>query len=493
MSQQNDDIDDNEEEAESDISENESGMETDEDVDEAGDISHGPRICVLRDETYVMPVISNAFVQEPAHLNRPAVTARPVDYFEYFTEDEENDTNLIDILVSEKNRYATQTIQTNQQPLSTHSRMHRWLPNDRAEMRAFVGLMMTMGMIKKPTIESYWKKSGNNYLHHSPSFSQIFSRNRFQNILRFLHCHDCNDNRTAFPRGSPGKQTGVRRAVHGLGYTVVTYLSSKHRGQNHNVVLDNAFTSPTLCWDLFTPNIYNTGTVRTPRRGMPRSFKTTRVAKGERIARQQGPIMAMKYGDRKEVTFLSTFEGPSLKRTENSRGVERHVPKVVDIYNRKMGSVDLADQHIQVYDPDFRSVKLWKKLFINMILRVIGNAYVLYQRNRRLLHKMTRMEFHSQIYHQLIGDLRVDRNIPRGPCNGSRRLTERKFIENLPGKSRRPCHVCSRQTLCGRNEKRSQVRTWCPECNVGLCLGYCFRIYHKCQSFATHRRSIHED
>ena len=36
-----------------------------------------------------------------------------------------------------------------------------------------------------------------------------------------------------------------------------------------------------------------------------------------------------------------------------------------------MGRVDLADQHIQVYDPDFRSVKLWKKLLV----RVIGNAF----------------------------------------------------------------------------------------------------------------------
>jgi hypothetical protein len=48
-----------------------------------------------------------------------------------------------------------------------------------------------------------------------------------------------------------------------------------------------------------------------------------------------------------------------LKTTQNSRGVEKRVPNVVDIYNRKMGGVDLADQHIQVYDPDFRSVKLW--------------------------------------------------------------------------------------------------------------------------------------
>ena len=65
----------------------------------------------------------------------------------------------------------------------------------------------------------------------------------------------------------------------------------------------------------------------------------------------------------------------SLKTTQNSRGVEKRIPKVVDIYNRNMGGVDLADQHIQVYDQDFRSVKLWKKLLVNMILRVIGIAF----------------------------------------------------------------------------------------------------------------------
>jgi hypothetical protein len=107
-----------------------------------------------------------------------------------------------------------------------------------------------------------------------------------------------------------GKQTGAPRAEHGLGYAVVSELSSNHRNKHHHIVLDNAFTSPVLCHDLYRHDIYVTGTARVHRKGMPISFRKTRVAKGDRIARQQGPLMAMKYGDRKVVTFLSTFEGP---------------------------------------------------------------------------------------------------------------------------------------------------------------------------------------
>jgi hypothetical protein len=84
--------------------------------------------------------------------------------------------------------------------------MKNWVPTDRSEMRAFIGVMMAMGLLKKPTIESYWNKGGS-FLLYSPSFSQVFSRNRFQNILRFLHC---NDNTQAAPRGSPEYDPGYK-------------------------------------------------------------------------------------------------------------------------------------------------------------------------------------------------------------------------------------------------------------------------------------------
>jgi hypothetical protein len=112
-------------------------------------------------------------------------------------------------------------------------------------MRAFIGVMMAMGLLKNPTMESYWNK-GESFLLHasigrhtqgplpfpptctlSSSFVSIplssplisdsgstasskspsTSRNRFQNILRFLHC---NDNTQAAPRGSPEYDPGYK-------------------------------------------------------------------------------------------------------------------------------------------------------------------------------------------------------------------------------------------------------------------------------------------
>jgi hypothetical protein len=49
------------------------------------------------------------------------------------------------------------------------------------------------------------------------------------------------------------------------------YLWSNHRHKHHLIVLDNAFTSPVLCHDLYRHDIYVTGTARVYRKGMHNS------------------------------------------------------------------------------------------------------------------------------------------------------------------------------------------------------------------------------
>ena len=64
----------------------------------------------------------------------------------------------------------------------------------------------------------------------------------------------------------------------------------------------------------------------------------------------------------------------SLENCANSRGVEHDVPKTVVMYNKLMGGVDMADQLLTTYDPNVKSVKLWKKLLMNVLLRITGKS-----------------------------------------------------------------------------------------------------------------------
>lgn len=111
-----------------------------------------------------------------------------------------------------------------------------------------------------------------------------------------------------------GKRNNAQRpAEHGLGYQVVTKLVEPYYGKHHHVVIDNGFTSPVLAKELYENDTYVTGTVRDTRKHMPKTFKRMKVAKGDRVVRQSGQIIAMKYGDRKTVTLLSTKYLPRYK------------------------------------------------------------------------------------------------------------------------------------------------------------------------------------
>jgi hypothetical protein len=50
------------------------------------------------------------------------------------------------------------------------------------------------------------------------------------------------------------------------------------------------------------------------------------------------------------------------------------INKTVVMYNKLMGGVDMADQLLTTYDPNVKSVKLWKKLLMNVLLRITGKS-----------------------------------------------------------------------------------------------------------------------
>ncbi|CAH1967215.1 unnamed protein product [Acanthoscelides obtectus] len=95
-------------------------------------------------------------------------------------------------------------------------------------------------------------------------------------------------------------------------------------------------------------------------------------------------------------------------------------------------------------------------------------------------------KFHLEVIRQLLERYSSTEAKPLHFDQGNARLTERHFPELVPRKegkksATRRCKVCS-QTKAGI-KKRKESSYMCRECDVGLCVVPCFRIYHQVADF----------
>jgi len=77
------------------------------------------------------------------------VSLSPFDIFSLFFDDE-----VINLLVVETNKYAQDKL--NKQENSRSARIKKWTNIDK-ELKCFFGIVMWMGLNKKPSIAHYWK------------------------------------------------------------------------------------------------------------------------------------------------------------------------------------------------------------------------------------------------------------------------------------------------------------------------------------------------
>ena len=75
-----------------------------------------------------------------------------------------------ELLVTEANRFAVQFFEN----LELTSYTSEWVPVTIDEMKVFIGLVMLMSIIHKPSINLYWATDA---LYHMPTFSQVMNRN----------------------------------------------------------------------------------------------------------------------------------------------------------------------------------------------------------------------------------------------------------------------------------------------------------------------------
>ena len=104
-------------------------------------------------------------------------------YFQLFMDEE-----LLNLMVHETNTYAEQIIiiAIADESTTKGSRLNDWYPTTKEEMQQFLGVILWMGLDKKPRLSDYWRKSS---LYWSEA-AKIMTRNRFEMLLRVWHFSD---------------------------------------------------------------------------------------------------------------------------------------------------------------------------------------------------------------------------------------------------------------------------------------------------------------
>ncbi|GLV40065.1 hypothetical protein CBL_02950 [Carabus blaptoides fortunei] len=133
---------------------------------------------------------SDNFSELPGPKFAPASDAKPIEYFYIFFT-----LSLFTAMVTETNRYASQFLNS-RKDLKSRSRAKSWKLVTIIEMKAFIAVLLEMGITRRPSINSYWSKGSRSI----PWFGKMFARDRFQLILKFFHLVD---NNTLAPPGHP--------------------------------------------------------------------------------------------------------------------------------------------------------------------------------------------------------------------------------------------------------------------------------------------------
>jgi hypothetical protein len=265
-------------------------------------------------------------------------SASPLQFFELFMT-----INVWQYILETTNNYAR--VRLGSMPPTRRSVFRNWRDISMVEMRAFIGVIIQMGLAQLSDIKDYWST---HITLNFPFFRSVFSRDRFLQIFWMLHVGETPSaskrskiqpflnllvplfqrhltpsrelsideamiafrGRVAFRQYIRGKPQpwGIKAYVlsesrTGYMYNLVIYYGKETQlltrpGLNHttNVVLtlmnplanlgydlytDRFYTSPVLASELLHISTTLTGTVMTNRKNMPNAVKSKKQKKGE--------------------------------------------------------------------------------------------------------------------------------------------------------------------------------------------------------------------
>ena len=475
----------------------------------------------------------------------PPENPKALDLFSVIFTDE-----IFDHILSETNHYARQKYATKPRLLAA------WKDATVAELKAFLGVVIIMGINNLPSIGLYW--STNSFLGN-PGIQKVMTKNRFEQLMQVLHFNDSSKEpkrgedgfdrlykirpvishftrkfkesyspsenisvdegmiafkgRLSFRQYMPAKPTKYRIKIwmaadsangyvlnfevylgkepgrerqNGLGYDVVMNMTEPFWNKNHHVYFDNFFSSPKLLEDLLERKTYACSTVRVNRKGLP-PCTGTKLKPTEIVCSRKNHLLFTKWHDKRDVSVLSTNCDPHaphvLFMRKDKAGKEKQIvrkPRVIQLYNKHMGGVDLADQLRSYYAVARSSTHWYKYIFWYLFDVSICNSF--------LLSKMlpiaavgkpkTQLDFRLELATQLTGNFSSRKRSIAAPVVGQETAQEimGHFIEKIVGRKKQ----CVERKEAGRKTPKGypvESKFRCRQCQLPLCRA-CFVEYH---------------
>ncbi|UYV72122.1 ZKSCAN1 [Cordylochernes scorpioides] len=202
-------------------------------------------------------------------------------------------------------------------------------------------------------------------------------------------------------------------------------------GKGYHLITDNFFTSINLAKDLLDSHTYLTGTIRTNRKGLPKTLTSAKLGVDESLYMVNNNLLALAYKEKKSkppVKFLSTFCDASSgkKKVSDQRDYPQKIMKIC--YDSYMGGVDLNDQMLYTYMDERKGRKFYRK-------------------HTKDNPKLSRRAFNYSVINELV------KNHLKPPVLPS---TSQEVLEKLPEKRESRCVECTKEGLKRRKMKMAR-------------------------------------
>jgi len=455
--------------------------------------------------------------------------ANPMFFFKLLLTDE-----FLDDLVSNTNEYPNK-LSNSSRPLRRRSMLNLWKDVSSDEMRKFIGLIFSMGLISLPSYKKYWSKD---VLYKNENFSSTMSRERFESILRFFNFGEKpkfegdrlrkirmimdHFNKTMRELITPEKNLSLDESMmlwrgrlifrqyiknkrhkygikfyelcthdglviyadiysgqgindeNNLGQTaaIVLKLMEPYLQKGYHVFTDNYYNSVALTKFLTSQKTYITGTLRKDRKGNPKKVISSKLKKGQMIWRSQGDVSVAKWKDKREVLMISNAHVPTMTAVTNRRGEAKEKPIMVKDYNNSMSGIDRSDQMLSYHSGLRKTVRWYKKVGVHLLEMFLTNAFYLYRKFSTKDEFKHQTEFKENIIKSLIGRRKQKRHLDS--------TASFHYLEPIQDgeKKKNPTRRCKQ---CSKGQSRRESRYICGFCDdtPALCVHPCFRLYHQ--------------